>query len=121
MEFRAPTHPAWAGKKGGWQLGPVPDSSPYSFSIAPCLGQFADDPSYHLPAVCMSAVSVEATPLWDVGLNEGRCTLEPGKTYYLNTISAVLPDLTTTACKRDDYCSTPVDFGGTVGWPSQAP
>ncbi len=117
MEFRAPTHSAWAGTMGGWNLGPVPDSSFYTVSIARCPGQFSDDPVYPLPAACAETGSVGSVIIWDIGRNEGGCSLEPGQTYYLNAISAVLPDLATTTCTRETYCSTPVDHTYTATWP----
>lgn len=95
LAFRVPTDPVWAGAGGSFFL--IPNGAFVSAAIAPCPGQFADDPAHPMPAGCRAFG--EASLPWRVGEVPGAgCGLLPGRTYYLNVINAPLDDPTASSC-----------------------
>ncbi|HNR91677.1 MAG TPA: hypothetical protein PKO41_04535 [Dokdonella sp.] len=112
LKFRAPSTPDWKGVASTVRTySPTTNSTPVSWAIAPCPGQFRSvqpgvngvplgAPAIDLPPACVDSfggtkgsgvMTIVSDPNDPYPIALGKCPLTMGKTYYIN-IMAVDPE-----------------------------
>ncbi len=96
-KFRAPSNSVWIGRVGSYFWQSQVNVS-LSVAIAPCPGQFDNDPLYPLTGLTCKGESLVDNQWITTSGSSVACKLEPGKTYYLNVIHAERGNPTNSYC-----------------------
>lgn len=128
LKFRVPSSVEWKGVSS-WVLPFSPqggNSTPVSWSIAPCAGQFRSSDLASLPPTCFNntqstesggvktIVSDPSNPY----TGSGACPIEMGKTYYFNIMAtnpAVPGNLNPANATQNSWCPNSVSCSVRMG------
>ena len=98
MKFRAPSNPAYTPSAGFYYMT-MPPATVLTAAIAPCPGQFDDDPNFPLGGAQCKGLGLYQDITWKITNGATpSCKLVPGKTYYLNLIHAQRDTPAQTTC-----------------------